>query len=202
MRIRLDENDISLDEAVIDEGREAIYNAVKRVALGKNGVIIDILVDGESLNDEEAFFSLSGGIDIQFVSQPIKDLVPESIAEGEQYISRLEKGLEGVATMLEEGRDQEALSQFAKCLEGIDWLISVFGKSCLLLALRAEDFKSGNYDVFIASFNRTQSEILSSMQEGKNLRVAFLVRDGLLPLIAKFSAFWAEVKEQIETPLQ
>jgi hypothetical protein len=202
MRIRLDDKEVALDESVLGEGREAIYNAVRSIARGGNDVIVDIIVDGESLNDEEAFFSLSGGIDIQFISQPIRDLVPESIAEGERYFLALEKGLEGVATLLEEGRESDALSQFAKCLEGIDWLIEVFGKCCLLLALSPGDFRTGNYDEFIASFNVTQGDILSSMEGGKNLRVAFLVRDGLLPLIARFSSFWGEVKEQIETPLQ
>ncbi|MDR3320899.1 MAG: hypothetical protein LBS93_00500 [Synergistaceae bacterium] len=201
MRIRLDDKEVALDESVLEEGREAIYNAIRHIVRDSGDVIVDIIVDGESLN-EGAFLSLSGGIDIQFVSQPIRDLVPESIAEGERYFPALESGLEGVATLLEEGRESEALAQFAKCLEGIDWLIDVFGKCGLLLALGPGDFRTGNYGEFIASFNGTQSDILSSMEERKNLRVAFLLRDELLPLIARLSAFWGEVKEQIETPLQ
>jgi hypothetical protein len=202
MRIRLDDVDLALDDDILNEGKEAIYNAAKKIALQGSSVIADIIVDGESIQDDVAFFSLSGGLDVRFVTQPIRQLVPESLKEGERYLSLLETGLDGIATLFEQGKDQEALSRFANCVDGIDWLMNVFGKCCLLLGIPQDSFKAGNYGEYVESFNKLQREILSSIEGGKNLRVAFLVRDELIPSIDSFSKFWNEVKEQAETPLQ
>jgi hypothetical protein len=202
MRIRLDDVDLALSDDILKGGKETIYNAVKRMALDDGSVISDIIVDGESVPEERVFFGLSGGVDIKFVSVPIKDLIPESLAEGDRYLALLENGLEGIATLFEQGNDQDAMSRFANCVEGIDWLMSVLGKCCLLLGVSASGFQSGNYDEYTADFNNTQREILSSMEGGKNMRIAFLVRDELIPLINRFSMFWNEVKERAETPLQ
>jgi hypothetical protein len=202
MRIRLDDVDLALGNDISSGGKEAIYNAVKRLALDGNRVITDILVDGESVAEESVFVALSGGLDIRFISQPVKELIPESIAEGYRYIPILEDGLDKVATLFEQGSDQDALSRFAQCVDGIDWLMSVFGKCRILLNIPADGFQCGNYDEYVEDFNKAQKEILSSMEGGKNMRVAFLVRDELIPLINRFSRFWNEVKAQAETPLQ
>ncbi|MDR1515838.1 MAG: hypothetical protein LBS45_09085 [Synergistaceae bacterium] len=202
MRIRLDDVDLALSSDILNGGKEAIYDAVKRLALDGGGVIADIVVDGESVPEESAFCALSGGLDIRFVTQPIKNLIPESVAEGERYIPLLENGLESVATLFEQENDQGALARFTQCVDGIDWLMSVFGKCCVLLNIRLDSFKCGNYNEYIGDFNKAQKDILSSLENGKNMRVAFLVRDELIPLINRFSRFWNEVKEQAETPLQ
>jgi hypothetical protein len=202
MRIRLDDVDLALGNDILSGGKEAIYSAVKRLALDSNRVITDILVDGESVAEESVFLTLSGGLDIRFISQPVKELIPESIAEGERYIPILKDGLDKVATLFEQGSDQGALSRFAQCIDGIDWLMAVFGKCRVLLNIPADSFQCGNYDEYAEDFNKTQKEILSSMEGGKNMRVAFLVRDELIPLINRFSRFWNEVKVQAETPLQ
>jgi hypothetical protein len=202
MRIRLDDVDLALGQDILNGGKEAIYDAVKRRALDGGGVIADIVVDGESVPEESAFCALSGGLDIRFVTQPIKDLIPESIAEGERYIPLLEGGLESVATFLEQGSDQEALGRFTQCVDGIDWLMSVFARCCVLLSIPPDSFKCGNYNEYIADFNKAQKDILTSLESGKNMRVAFLVRDELIPLINRFSRFWNEVREQAETPPQ
>ncbi|MDR0615430.1 MAG: hypothetical protein LBG29_01365 [Synergistaceae bacterium] len=202
MRIRLDDVDLALGSDILDGGKEAIYGAAKRLALDNNCVITDILVDGESVAEESVFFALSGGLDIRFVSKPVKDLIPESIAEGHRYIPLLEAGLDSVATLFEQGSDQDALSRFAQCVEGIDWLMAVFGKCETLLNIQPESFQCGNYSEYIEDFNRTQREILSSMEGGKNMRVAFLIRDELIPLINRFSRFWDEAKTQAETQPQ
>jgi hypothetical protein len=202
MRIRLDDVELALSEDVLNGGKAALYDAVRRLASDDSRVIVDIVVDGESVPEESAFFALAGGLDIRFVTQPVKQLIRESIAEGERYIPILENGLESVATLLEGGNDQEALSRFAKCVDGIDWLMSVFEKCRFLLNVQAGSFRCGNYDEYVGEFQKAQSGILSSMEGGKNMRVAFLVRDELLPLISRFSMFWDEVKELAETPLQ
>ncbi|MDR1943982.1 MAG: hypothetical protein LBQ19_04085 [Synergistaceae bacterium] len=200
MRIRLDDIELKLDDTALD-GKGTLLDAVKRIALDGGGVIMDIIVDGE-LVTEEAFLSLSGGVDIRFVSQAIRELAPETLSEGDRYLSILGGGLEDVATLFEQRKEQEALSRFSECVEGIDWLLAVFGKCCLLFAMSPDSFKSGGYGDFIACFNATQKEILTCMEGGKNMRVAFLIREELIPLIDRFSGFWREVKEHAETPLQ
>ena len=202
MRIRLDDLELSLSENILNGGKAAIYDAAKRLATADNRVIVDIVVDGESIPEESAFLALSGGLDIRFETQPVSRLVPETVAEGERYIPILQDGLESVATLLEEGNDREALYRFAQCVEGIDWLMSVFEKCQVLLDVPPGGFKCGDYGKYVDEFTKTQSDILSSMEGGKNMRVAFLVRDELLPLISRFSMFWNEVKELAETPLQ
>jgi hypothetical protein len=202
MRIRLDDVDLALGSDIMDGGKEAIYGAVRRLALDSNSVITDILVDGESVDEESAFLALSGGLDIRFISKPVKELIPESIAEGERYIPLLEAGLDSVATLFEQGSDQEALSRFAQCVDGIDWLMAVFGKCEALLNIPLDGFRCGNYNEYVEDFNRTQKDILSSMEGRKNMRVAFLIRDELIPLINRFSRFWDEAKTQAETQLQ
>jgi hypothetical protein len=202
MRIRLDDVELALGEDILNGGKAAIYEAARRLAREDGRVVVDILVDGGSVPDEGAFLALSGGLDIRFVTQPVRQLIPESIAEGERYIPILENGLESVATLLEGGKDNEALSRFAQCVEGIDWLMSVFEKCRFLLNVPADSFKCGNYDEFTGEFTRAQRDVLSSMEGGKNMRVAFLVRDEILPLISRFSMFWNEVKELADTPLQ
>jgi hypothetical protein len=201
MRIRLDDMDVALEDSIIAAGKEAVFSEIKRIALEGSGVIVEIIVDGETVPDEEAFFSLAGGYDIRFISQPIKDLVRESIEEGDRYLPLLKDGLEAVATLFERGDYHEAQSRLSQGVEGIDWLSSVLGKCCILRGIALSDFKSGNYEEYTAELNKTLNELISSLESGKNLQIAYIIRENLSQLINRFSDFWDEIKEQIDTPL-
>ena len=141
----MDDVELQLDEDIIEEGKEAIYESAKREALARNRVIVDILVDGESVYDEDAFFSLSGGIDIQFATQPIRDLVSESLSEGERYFPILKNGLDSIATLFAEKKDHDAQVKFSQAIEGSNWLLCVFDRSCILLGFTSESFQTGDF---------------------------------------------------------
>ncbi|MDR1651134.1 MAG: hypothetical protein LBR87_05045 [Synergistaceae bacterium] len=201
MRVMLDGTPLAISGDVIDEGKEAIYEAAKKIALSNNSVIVKIAVDGVSIEDEDAFFSLSGGIDIQFSSQPVIDLVRESVSEGEKYMPALVKGLQGIATMIEENNETGAKNSFSQAIDGINWLISVFARSCALLGINADDLKSGKWSQDSAELNRVLEEMISVMESGRLMRLAYIIRENLVPVVQKFSAYWSEIASQLDSPL-
>jgi len=230
MRIRLDEVELPLSEKIIEEGKEAVFEAARRSALSKKSVIVEIMVDGVQIEDEETFFSLSGGVDIHFTSQPIilrvqiEDeetffslsggvdihftsqpiilLVRESVEEGRKYIPTLLKGLEGIATLIEEGRDNEATNSFAQAVEGINWLVGVFARSCALLGITSDVLSAGDWAKDSKELNEALEEIISVMESGRAMRMAFSIRERLIPEITKFSSYWSDISSQLDSPLQ
>lgn len=201
MRIRLDEVELPLSEEIIDEGKEAVFEAARRDALSKKSVIVEIIVDGVHIENEETFFSLSGGMDIQFTSQPIISLVRESMEEGQKYIPTLIKGLGGIATLIEEGRENEAQNSFAQAVEGINWLVGVFAKSCALLGITSDGLSAGDWAKDSKELNEVLEEIISIMEKGRTMRMAFVIREKLIPVITKFSSYWSDVSSQLDSPL-
>jgi hypothetical protein len=202
MRVRLDNVELSIDNDITRGDKAAIYEVARRSAISKNRVIVNMLVDGESIQDEEAFLSLSGGMDIQFISQPIIDLVRESVSEGERYLPTLTAGLQRIATMFEEARDQDAKISFSQAIDGINWLVSVFDRSCGLLGINSDSFRSGNMANDFSELNKTLEEVASAMGSDKSMRIAYLIRERLLPGINKFAAYWSEIAEQLDSPIQ
>ncbi|MDR1472348.1 MAG: hypothetical protein LBS75_07480 [Synergistaceae bacterium] len=202
MRVRLDDVELSADGDIAQKSKSEIYDMAHRSAISKNRVIVNMLVDGEAIQDEEAFLSLFGGTDIQFVSQPVIDLVRESVSEGQRYLPTLTAGLRGIATMFEEGRDQDAKISFSQAIDGINWLVSVFDRSCGLLGINSNSFRSGNMTDDFSYLNKTLEEVASAMGGGKSMRIAYLIRERMLPGINKFAAYWSEVAEQLDSPLQ
>jgi len=202
MRIWLDDVEFVVSGDIIDEGKEAIFEAARKNSLSSNRVIVGIAVDGVSIEDEDAFFSLSGGIDVRFTSQPIIELVRESVAEGRKYIPALVKGLEGIATMIEENDEAGAKNSFAQAIDGINWLVSVFARSCALLGVSAERLASGDWPSDSLELNKTLEEMISIMESGRMMRLAYIIRERLVPSIKKFAFYWAEIASQLESPLQ
>ena len=100
MRILLDNAELHLDEDIIEDGREAVYERVRRETAESGRVIVDIIVDGESVGDENTFMSLSGGSEFQFITRPVRGLVQESLREGQRYFVALKNGLDSIATLL------------------------------------------------------------------------------------------------------
>jgi hypothetical protein len=141
-------------------------------------------------------------MDIHFTSQPIISLVRESVEEGQKYIPTLLKGLEGIATLIEEGRENEAQNSFAQAVEGINWLVGVFAKSCALLGITADNLSAGDWEKDSKELNEVLGEIISIMEGGRTMRMAFAIRERLVPEIAKFSSYWSNVSSQLDSPLQ
>ena len=202
MRIRLDEVELPLSDEIIKRGKETIFEAVRREALSKKSVIVDIIVDGVQIDDEETFFALSGGVDILFTSQPVISLVRESVDEGWKYIPILIKGLEGIATLIEEGRDNEAQSSFIQAVEGINWLVGVFARSCALLGITSDNLSAGDWSMDSKELNEALEEIISIIESKRTMRMALVIRERLIPEITKFTSYWSDISSQLDNPLQ
>ncbi|MDR2780739.1 MAG: hypothetical protein LBB28_06400 [Synergistaceae bacterium] len=202
MTILLDGVELSIDEETIKESKEAVYEAARKKALLGNRVIVNITVDGVRIEDEDAFFALSGGRDVQFISQPIIDLVRESVAEGRRYIPVLIKGLEGIATMIEENNETGARNAFSQAIDGINWLVGVFSKSCALLGITSSGLASGDWDKDSKDLNGALEEMVSVMESGRTMRMAYIMRERLSPAIEKFASYWSDIESQLDRPLQ
>ncbi|MDR3353821.1 MAG: hypothetical protein LBO21_02135 [Synergistaceae bacterium] len=202
MKILLDNAELHLDEDVIEDGREAIYEEVRRETAASGRVIVDIIVDGESVGDENTFMSLSGGSEFRFITRPIRGLIQESLREGQRYFIALKNGLESIAALLEESRDHEAQARFSQAIDGIRWLTGTFSKSCMLLGVPERSLKTGNFERDFKDLNRALSDIERAMEGGKTMNQAYIIRDRLLPSIEVFSNYWKEVSSFLEMPLQ
>jgi hypothetical protein len=202
MRVTLDGAELPIDDNLMAEGKAAIFEAARRGAIAKNRVIVGITVDGVQIENEDAFLALSGGMDVRFSSQPVMDLVRESVDEGQRYIPTLLKGLEGIATLIEEGRDEDAKVPFSRAVEGINWLVGVFAKSSALLGITADGLSSGNWNDDSKRLNETLEEMISAMESGRKMRMAYIIRERLVPVMKRFASYWSDISAQLESPLQ
>lgn len=202
MKIMLDEQELTLPEGILNGGKKAILEFVQKRALAVRSVIVEIVVDGESLCDEDAFLALSGGLDIRFVSQPIRDLVKESLDEADRYFRLLPDGLESVATLFEQKNDAEAESKFAQLIEGIEWLLQVFGKSCTLLGVNPYDIKVGNFVRDTEALNKALEKLADAKADGRTREVAWILREELLPVVKSLPIYWSELRGVLAEPLQ
>lgn len=202
MRVRLDEVELSLSDDILANGKRAVFEAARQDALGRNAVIVGITVDGEAIADEETFYSLSGGLDIQFTSQPLRELVSESLDEGERYLPHLSSGLAAVATLIEEKKEAEAQAKLLQAIEGINWLVDVFDKSCILMDVRPDELKPGDFLQNRTALNEVLTEMVEVMEKGQMIGLAYLVREKLLPIVERFSVYWMEVKAEAESTMQ
>jgi len=200
--VRLDEVDLTLPEDIPEKDKRMIFEAARQDALRRNSVIVEIVVDGQPIPDEETFYSLSGGLDICFTSQPVRELVNESLAEGERYLPHLSTGLSAVATLIEERKDDEAQVKLLQAIEGINWLVEVFDKSCVLMGVRPNELKSGDFLQDRSVLNEVLTEMADVMEKGSMLSLAYLIRERLLSVVTQFSAYWMEIKAEAESTPQ
>ncbi|MDL2264356.1 hypothetical protein LJC31_06855 [Synergistaceae bacterium OttesenSCG-928-I11] len=201
MRIRLDDEELVLDDDIVEEGKEEIYEEVKRIASTRGRVITGTVLDGEPIDDIDVFLSISSGQDIQFISQSVRALVIDSLAEGAKYLPTLLGGLGNVATRFEAGDDKEAQGMLVTAIEGINWLFGVFERSCGLLGITAESLVSGDFGKDSGNIKQVLDEMTSAMEGGKNLKIAFVIRDRLIPAMECFAMYWDEVARTLEAPL-
>jgi hypothetical protein len=202
MRIWLDDEELALADDVIAEGKEEIYEEVKRIASTRGRIITGMVLDGEAIDDFDVFVLVVGGQEVVFNSQSVRELVIETIAEGAEYLPALLNGLGSIAAKLETGSDKEAQNMLADAVEGINWLFSVFERSCALLGIAAESFTSGNLAEEADVIRGILEEMTSVMESGKNLELAFVIRDRLIPAMERFRLYWGEVARTLEAPLQ
>jgi hypothetical protein len=165
----------------------SVLDAV-REEMSRNGrVVTEIRVDDVAM-DEEAFLNVTGGLNVRFTSQPVRNLVHESLDEALRYIPRLTKGLEEIALYFEKNEIAVGQGKLAEAADGLDWLLSVFEKCGVLLAVGEEMDNSGLNELKKALFDSI--DVLGGFyEERKYLQMALRIRQKLIPEIEKFSVF-------------
>ena len=172
-------------DVLSDGSASSILSDVKRRASEAGRVVTEIRLD-DVLMDEEAFSGVSGGLSVIFTSQPVRGLVLESLDEALNYIPRLTKGLEEIALHFEKNELSAGEGKLADGADGLDWLLQVFQKCNLLLAV---DDNHGEVGELTGALADSISSLGALHSEKKYLQMAFCIRQKLTPEIEKFSVY-------------
>ena len=62
--------------------------------------------------------------------------------------------------------------------------------------------KTGSFERDFKDLNRALEDIARSMESGRTMNQAYIIRDRLLHSIEVFSNYWKEVSSLLEMPLQ
>jgi hypothetical protein len=79
--------------------------------------------------------------------------------------------------------------------------VGVFAKSCALLGVTSDSLSSGDWERDSGEMNEALEEIVSTMETGRTTRMAFVIRERLVPVISKFASYWSEISSQLESPI-
>lgn len=171
----------------------SVLEAIRSEVTRTGRVITEIKVDGISM-DETAFSSITGGLAVYFSSQPVRELISESLSEALHYLPRLQKGLEDIAINLEGNELSHALSKLADAAEGLDWCLTVFWKSSALLAFTPDEGSEGLTELKEALADSIN--LLGTLNEEKKyLQMALCIRQSLLPAIQQFAIYINKLHE-------
>jgi hypothetical protein len=163
----------------------SILKAV-RGEVSRNGrVVTEILMDGVVI-DEEAFLNVTGGLAVRFVSQPVRELVHDSLDEAINYIPRLTKGLEEIALHFEKNEIATGQGKLADAADGLDWLLLVFQNCSALLAVE-EEINGSGLDELKTALSESINSLGTLHTECQYLQMALCIRQKLIPEIEKFS---------------
>lgn len=181
MKVYIDGQDYS--EALGGANAVSILSAVRDETSRNGRVITEIRVDDVPM-EEEAFLNLTGGLSANFTTQLVQELVMDSLDEAIKYIPRLKKGLEEIALHFEKNENIAGQGKLADAAEGLDWLLGVFQKCSILLAVggdanKGEDLKAA----FVADVTR----VANLHEEGKFLQIALAIRQKLVPEVGEFA---------------
>ena len=201
MRVRLDDAEWNVDDELVNQSKESLLGAAKKLAAEKGAIISGITVDGIEM-EEDIFLQLSAGVDVQFKTQSIRELLRESLADGQDYFPSLLSGLERVADLFEANNKEEGLRLFAQALEGIGWILQVMDRASLLLCTRTDLLSSGDFSREFADLCEKVTALSVVLEEGKHLEIAYRIREDLLPSLRKLSLCWGEMVSQAEGTLQ
>jgi hypothetical protein len=77
----------------------------------------------------------------------------------------------------------------------------VFAKSCALLGVTSDGLSSGDWAHDSGELNEVLEEIISIMEGGRTMRMAFIIRERLIPIIGKFASYWSDISSRLESPI-
>ena len=166
-----------------DGGTSSILSAVVRRASDAGRVITEIRLD-DVVMEEEAFLNVSGGFRADFTSQSLRELVLESLDEALKYVPRLTGGLGEIAAHFEKNENTAGEGKLADAAEGLDWLLQVFQKCSSLLA---ENNNQSDVVEISKAFTESIGSLAALHSEKNYLRMAFFIREQLIPEIDKFT---------------
>lgn len=171
----------------------SILNVVRGDVSRKGRVVTEIRLD-DVVMDEEAFLNVTGGLAARFTSQPVRELVHDSLDEAVNYIPRLTKGLEEIALHFEKNELGVGQRKLADAADGLDWLLLVFQNCSALLAIGEEMNDLGLHELKTAL-----SESINSLgalhTERQYSQMAFCIRQKLIPEIEKFSVHVKKLRD-------
>ncbi|MDR2175901.1 MAG: hypothetical protein LBO82_08195 [Synergistaceae bacterium] len=183
MKVYLDGQEIALPGGA---DAPSVLSAVRGQVAKDGRVITGLRVDDVEM-DDEAFLNLTGGMAAHFVSQPVRDLVRESLDDALGYAPRLTKGLEEIALHFDRNELATAESGLADAAEGLDWLLRVFHHCSALLAVGGEADDAG-----LAKLKESLAaavERLGSLHEERLYpQMALAIRQDLLPKVNELAA--------------
>jgi hypothetical protein len=107
----LDDAEWNVADELVNQSKESLLGAARKLAEEKGAIISGITVDGIEV-EEDVFLQLSAGVDIQFKTQSIRELLRESLADGQAYFPSLLSGLERVADLFEANNKEEGFAPF------------------------------------------------------------------------------------------
>ncbi|MDR1978073.1 MAG: hypothetical protein LBQ42_05000 [Synergistaceae bacterium] len=163
----------------------SILNVVRGEASRNGRVVTEIRLD-DVVMDEEAFLNVTGGLAARFTSQPVRELVHDSLDGALDYIPRLTKGLEEIALHFEKNEIAVGQGKLADAADGLDWLLLVFRNCSALLAIEEEMSESG-LDELKSSLSESVNSLGTLHAERKYLPMALCIRQKLIPEIENFS---------------
>ena len=191
MKVYIDGQECHELSAIADAA--SILSIAGEAASKEGKVVSEIRVD-DVLMDEEAFLSVQGGLTAHLRTQPVRELVRESVDEAINYIPRLTKGLEEISLHFEGGELVAAQSKLADAADGLDWLLRVFQSCCALMAMNEETSESG-----MKNLRNSLSESINLLgglyEEKKYFQMALCIRQKLLPDIEKFSVYIQRLRD-------
>ena len=165
-----------------DGSASSILETVKRRVSEAGRVVTEIRLD-DVVMDEEVFSNVSGGLAVYFTSMPVRGLVLESLDEALKYIPRLTGGLEEIAIHFEKNEFSVGEKKLAQGADGLDWLLQVFQKCNLLLAVN----NAYSVNELAAPLADSINSLGASHYEKNYTQMAFCIRQKLVPEIEKFS---------------
>lgn len=198
MKVTLDGSEFALGDGMKGGDKRAIYDAVRAAAAKDGRVITSLSVDGNEISDVDAFCAISGGQTIEFTSQAVRSLVNESAAEGTRYLSALMPGVSDIATKFERGEDDAAHRMLSDAVEGINWIFGIFEKICGITGITAESLKAGKFSEDSEHIKEALTEMNTAMEAGDGMKLAYIIRSKLAPVLEKFKGYWDEVVSTID----
>jgi hypothetical protein len=182
MKVYLDGQEVGLPDGA---DAPSILNAVQEQVAKDGRVITELRVDDVEM-DDEAFLNLAGGMAARFVSQPVRDLVRESLDDALGYVPRLVNGLEEIALHFDRNELGTAEAKLADAAEGLDWLLRIFHYCSALLAV-GEEMDDPGLPKLKEALSAAVDQLGVLHEKRRYPQMALAIRRDLLPKVNEFA---------------